>query len=349
MKIERVVIKSRKALQERDDLFCARAGEAPLGALCLSGINGSGKTTYLEEIALLWQLFRALARGSLSPFEWMEDEEESGLIAMRISQLPGPTPCLWLGAGQAALWESVRDRGPWPMIGMLFEPNRHLRANDSGILRYWNEHSTKLELRGATAEPLPNMVFLGAEDRIVQGRVNDLDLSELEPEPPFRWLARYAPSGEKKNHIEHSLAALLMVDREKYVDVARRLHQIWPSIELLDQVSPRTLRPRFRLKSGQIISMDGLSAGERAMLIALYTVARWLRPGGIVLIDEPELHLHLSLQRTSLVYLEQLVVRELQGQLIVASHAPEVWRHFRQRHSRIELSPVHISKTHHES
>ncbi len=71
------------------------------------------------------------------------------------------------------------------------------------------------------------------------------------------------------------------------------------------------------------------SAGERAALISLFTVARWMAPGGVVLIDEPELHQHLSMMRANLAVLEQFVTVERKGQLIVASHAPEVWDHFR--------------------
>jgi hypothetical protein len=41
--------------------------------------------------------------------------------------------------------------------------------------------------------------------------------------------------------------------------------------------------------------------------------------------------------RGSLAALEQLVVRERGGQLIVASHAPEVWAHFRGAGALVEL------------
>ncbi len=76
---------------------------------------------------------------------------------------------------------------------------------------------------------------------------------------------------------------------------------------------------------------------EQALLITLVTVHRFSSPGGVVLLDEPELHQHLSLMRGSLATLEHLVVRLRGVQLIVASHAPEVWAHFRGAGALVEL------------
>lgn len=39
----------------------------------------------------------------------------------------------------------------------------------------------------------------------------------------------------------------------------------------------------------------------------LFTVQRWLQPGGVVLIDEPDLHLHPSLISPLLASIENIV------------------------------------------
>jgi predicted ATPase len=67
------------------------------------------------------------------------------------------------------------------------------------------------------------------------------------------------------------------------------------------------------------------------------TVLRFGSPGCVVLLDEPELHQHRSLMRGGLAALERLVVERLSGQLIVASHAPEVWDHLRGRRAWEDL------------
>jgi predicted ATPase len=76
-------------------------------------------------------------------------------------------------------------------------------------------------------------------------------------------------------------------------------------------------------------------------------VLRWLSPGGIVLLDEPELHQHLSLMRGSLAVLHSLIAKEFNGQLLVASHAPEVWDHFkRERHDhRTRRRSAHMTSS----
>lgn len=51
-------------------------------------------------------------------------------------------------------------------------------------------------------------------------------------------------------------------------------------------------------------SLDELSAGEHQVLILVYLISRWLQPGGIVLIDEPDLYLHPSLVSGLLANLE---------------------------------------------
>ncbi|MGF1506844.1 MAG: AAA family ATPase [Anaerolineae bacterium] len=47
------------------------------------------------------------------------------------------------------------------------------------------------------------------------------------------------------------------------------------------------------------------SAGEQQCLIMMFMVSRWLMPGGIVLVDEPDMHLHVSLQRHFIHELEK--------------------------------------------
>jgi ABC-type molybdenum transport system ATPase subunit/photorepair protein PhrA len=131
---------------------------------------------------------------------------------------------------------------------------------------------------------------------------------------------------------------MLLVNRERFVKIADQLHHIWPHLKLLDTPDRRTLRPRFQLDDGKIVLLEDLSAGERAALIAFFTIARWLTPGGVVLLDEPELHQHLSMMRTNLAVIEDFVVRQMGGQLIIASHAPEVWDRFHAVRLLIDLN-----------
>jgi predicted ATPase len=80
-----------------------------------------------------------------------------------------------------------------------------------------------------------------------------------------------------------------------------------------------------------------LSSGEKQMLLMIGFAVAFLRPGGILLIDEPDLHIHMSMVSQLMETLE-LIVQERDGQLIVASHSTLVWDWFSSDEERIELS-----------
>lgn len=346
MKIDRVVWRGLKALESRDDLLKDDIAAPPADSVCLRGLNGSGKTTYLETIAKLWGNFRNWSQhggyggGRLSPQNLLT---YARLAAIHVIELPGPAPSLWLVVGEEDLWESVPHRGSDPAAGVL-KTNRkggryNLLEHDSALYRFWDINATKLEQVGVrgNATLLPNMVMIGAEDRLIaplQGRAN---LFELAPEASFRFLTRYEPVATKAGHLENSMAALLAVAPDRFAEIAKDLNRVLPNIQLLNRADPQKRRPLVKLACGKEVTLEHLSAGERAALIALFTMSRWMTRGGVVLIDEPELHQHLSLIRSNLSVIEQFVVERMEGQLIVASHAPEVWDHFRVRRPILDL------------
>jgi predicted ATP-dependent endonuclease of OLD family len=61
-----------------------------------------------------------------------------------------------------------------------------------------------------------------------------------------------------------------------------------------------------------------------------------MQKGGVVLIDVPDLYLHPSLIDPFLSALEQLVVRR-DGQLLITSHAVDVWQRYANNGLRVAL------------
>jgi predicted ATPase len=96
--------------------------------------------------------------------------------------------------------------------------------------------------------------------------------------------------------------------------------------------------------SGQFYqhAIEELSSGEKQMLLMIGFSIAFLRPGGILLIDEPDLHVHIAMIGQLLETLE-LIVREREGQLIVASHSPQVWDWFSRDEERIELTAWQVA------
>jgi len=75
--------------------------------------------------------------------------------------------------------------------------------------------------------------------------------------------------------------------------------------------------------NGQIIDIDCLSSGEKNDFVMFYRLIFNAVPGGIVLIDEPEISLHIEWQED---YLDRLIdICRINGfQAIIATHSPNI-------------------------
>src|SRR5580700_2845782 len=103
MRIERVVVRGLRALRARDDRLVG-PGRRVHDAVCLRGLNGSGKSTYLEMLAELWLSFRnsAVKGGYAGPTRNTAMLGEASLAAALFVDLPGPKPRMWIAHGRAA-------------------------------------------------------------------------------------------------------------------------------------------------------------------------------------------------------------------------------------------------------
>lgn len=78
----------------------------------------------------------------------------------------------------------------------------------------------------------------------------------------------------------------------------------------------------FRLMDKSVISMDKLSAGEKQLLLILITVFLQDEKPYILLMDEPELSLHISWQDKLISTLREL---NPNCQLIISTHSPSIF------------------------
>ncbi|MBR3647260.1 MAG: ATP-binding protein [Paludibacteraceae bacterium] len=73
-----------------------------------------------------------------------------------------------------------------------------------------------------------------------------------------------------------------------------------------------------------ILTLDQLSSGEKQMIIQVYELLFHAQTGTLVMIDEPELSLHMMWQMNYLKNLSQIA--KLRGfQCIVATHSPQIF------------------------
>ncbi|WP_321899765.1 ATP-dependent nuclease [Paraburkholderia heleia] len=76
--------------------------------------------------------------------------------------------------------------------------------------------------------------------------------------------------------------------------------------------------------SQRVFSLDGMSSGEKGLILTFLLLARSVASDGIVLLDEPELHLNPAVCKDILPYLVSEYVRPKNLQIIICSHSPEI-------------------------
>ncbi len=79
-----------------------------------------------------------------------------------------------------------------------------------------------------------------------------------------------------------------------------------------------------QLADGRVFDIDAMSSGEKGLILTFLLISKSVADGGIILIDEPELHLNPAVSKLLLPFLidEYLVPRNIQA--ILCSHSPDV-------------------------
>jgi ABC-type lipoprotein export system ATPase subunit len=328
--------------------------------ILFSGPNGSGKSIILRAIATLWDA-TGYWLDSRKPMNQKDHAKEWlwrwGGIAIILKDLPHTTTPVGLVFGNRSWFEALESKHPntqwlgetvertgrpqplptfrWP-DETIERPKSSLIIPDERWVDDWADAHKKMIITFQDPKT-PNFIYLDAEARRWVSPMRNLG-QPMPENSSLRWLVTYKPTENWKGQVETSLINLKTVTPKKYHQVIRDLNAFLAGKEIDPQIRPGENRLRVKIEGerGQWHAIDALSAGERQVLIQIYLVSRWLEPGGIVMIDEPDLHLHPSLTSSFLARLESLV-DERQGQLLVTSHDPDVWQRYESRGKRIRL------------
>ncbi|AXD92714.1 AAA family ATPase [Salmonella enterica] len=319
----------------------------------ITGPNGCGKSTLLRAISLLWRAFGhwlgtgtrlnikdesytwfyrwdascAMILDSFSP----KSEDQIGLFLGSeafLVQLKEKYPQVyWLG-------ETVsRTKGTTPET-TVFTSSEHFFLPYKNWWSHWSSQYQRLVLKGPSVD-MPNLVYLDAEAR--RWVRPQKDIGSLSPDDSSQaWLATYEVNDNWKGQLESSLFNMKATMPDEYPEMIATLNQFFSGKHIEAEIHPGQ-RQRVLLDSGNNHSLDALSSGEHQVLIMLFTVQRWLQPGGVVLIDEPDLHLHPSLISPLLASIENIVARK-NGQLVMTSHTTDIWQRYDNMGLRIDLT-----------
>ena len=76
--------------------------------------------------------------------------------------------------------------------------------------------------------------------------------------------------------------------------------------------------------SNRVFDLDGMSSGEKGLLLTCLLIARSMAKDSLVLLDEPELHLNPTICKKLLTFFVDAYVVPNNVQLISCSHSPEI-------------------------
>ncbi len=78
------------------------------------------------------------------------------------------------------------------------------------------------------------------------------------------------------------------------------------------------------LDSDRVFDLDGMSSGEKGLILTFLMIARSVVKHGIVLLDEPELHLNPAVCKDLLNFIVEEYAKPRDLQVIICTHSPEI-------------------------
>lgn len=77
-------------------------------------------------------------------------------------------------------------------------------------------------------------------------------------------------------------------------------------------------------ETGRVFDLDAMSSGEKGLILTFLIISQSVVDGGLILLDEPELHLNPAVCRDLLSFLIDNYAKPKRIQAIICSHSPEI-------------------------
>jgi len=294
------------------------AGKVP-DIVLVGGANGSGKTTLLEG---LYSVFEGLTHHRLSEGNVFPGASEVCLnLQARSRHLSKVEETLRLTAGEAAFVRAQSKPDDYRIQrGRDAEP-------DGRRSSAWNEF---LEAAGTTVfvarGEMPRVIYFPSDRKLNLPGSRKPNFLPSGESFPVTWRFSAAES------YEDSLTALLYrarwedlnAEKEGRPEAAKNFDAYADAFHRFVAGSKRLLwhhaNLRVQMADGSLHDLPELSSGEKQILIFAAELRRQWSPGSLVLIDEPELHLHEAWQSTLFELIRDLQ-RERGGQVILATQS----------------------------
>jgi energy-coupling factor transporter ATP-binding protein EcfA2 len=336
MKIRKIIFKDFRSFRGVKEIsFLDPLTDEPRPMTVIVGSNGTGKTTILDTIEKVSQ--QAIYDQGLADLQ--PQHGGYGCLYLQLTSddlgnVAPKQPVLKLGFGWyhdllslqiekveafdwAYTWVSSRDGTDWggshPSSSTFIKWKQAARAMSEG-----------------NSQPLTGGVIYFPHTRDIAVRSG----GPIEPPPDEpQWLFRFAPQNQWIGSLEHLWVWQNYLDLEEGKTNRENLAPFVSMVEdVLGEGRKITIHkgrvwvpPQWAVATGsdEKVRIDQLPSGERQVLLLFGELARRLRRGAIVMIDEPEISLHPTMQRLVVAKLRRLA-REWDLQVILATHSMEI-------------------------
>ena len=335
IKLRKLRVRNFKALDALDIEFPPPRMDDDPDVLVMGSRNGVGKTSILESCALL-VLGAAAGEEGLRLDRYSEMSFSLNELLIRAGAQKATIDGTFLIDGHATqIKVSVAEDGPVRVAGnteafrdMLHK--MHLHPSELGE-RFLSS------LVSFSAEPLllPPFLYFHSYRKVQEGNP-ELGMMVEGARPHrrtrFRPVAEMAISSFKLEILRSMMSRASLfetLDVEEADELVDRLNDL---VDVYAGGRIEKLRPspdntvEFRITpsaGGPSFAFDGLSSGQKEIISTLFLIWRYTRErAGIVLIDEPELHLNAEWHRGLVRQLHELVP---DNQYIIATHSEDVF------------------------
>ena len=113
-----------------------------------------------------------------------------------------------------------------------------------------------------------------------------------------------------------------IVDGKLSIETSKKVFDKEGKFEKVLDFNPKYLPKNKDVRGGDLLELENLSSGEINVLAILFEIWFMAKPGAMVLIDEPEISLHIAWQQRMGEIISEMVKKKKGVQVIVATHSP---------------------------
>ncbi|WP_425713171.1 ATP-dependent nuclease [Georgenia sp. Z1344] len=292
----------------------------------ITGKNGTGKSLILEALTAAWS-------GNINLPDFVGPYGNQLRIAIELT----------LDEHEYELVNSWRTARELPEVSAAISHTLEAVSTNresTGTYSPRDEMVTTLQNpQFSKSHPFASIDLLSARRQLSTTSVNTVDMSMLDRaaaaaarrdmyDQEIRWKAgmhmpdigTYLTSLDYRNYVAGRSGIEV---EDEYSRLSEIFHAATSKEILRPAYDPDTTKTAInvRLPSGITHELEDLSNGEREMLGMLYYVAQLSAHGGVLLLDEPEKHLHPSLQSSVLTAMLSVASR---GQALTVTHSPNL-------------------------